>query len=315
MNVRVAAVQMRAELGNVQENMKRAKNLARRAFKEGAEIVILPEFFTSPVAFSPKLLDVPQPIDGEPAKLLKDLAAEHSGVVGGSFIAYRDGDAYNTFILAFPDGSVFLHDKDQPTMWENCYYIGGSDDGILDTPLGKVGVALCWEFIRTRTAKRMLGRVEAVIGGSAWWTLPEKRLPGFPDKLHDTNLEIMRETPVRFARLLGVPVIHAAHAGEFEGGMPLLPGFPFKSYYLGETMIVDAEGRVLERMSREDGEGFVMADVIFERRKPVESIPRGFWIPKLPIQLRLVWWYQNLHGRWYYRLKTRPYLRRKFSQS
>ena len=32
MNVRVAAVQMRAELGDVQENMRRAKNLARRSF-------------------------------------------------------------------------------------------------------------------------------------------------------------------------------------------------------------------------------------------------------------------------------------------
>ena len=305
---------MTAELGNVERNLKTAEKLVRRAFKEGAEMVILPEFFTSPVAFNPKLLEVPQLIDGEPAKLLQNLAARYGGIVGGSFIAYRNGDAYNTFILAFPDGSAYFHDKDQPTMWENCYYIGGNDDGVLNTPLGRLGVALCWEFIRTRTARRMIGKVDAVIGGSAWWTLPEKGLPGFPGRLHDVNLEIMRETPIRFAKLLGVPVIHAAHAGEFEGGMPLLPGFPFKSYYLGETMIVDGDGRVLERTSREDGEGFVIADVNFRRVAPSESIPDGFWIPKLPLQLRFVWWYQNLHGRWYYRLKTRPYLRRKFSE-
>jgi predicted amidohydrolase len=312
-SVKIASVQMKAELGNVEKNLKRAEKLVRRAFKEGAEMVILPEFFTSPVAFNPKMLDVPQPINGEPAQLLQNLASNYDGVVGGSFIAYRNGDAYNTFILAFPDGSMYFHDKDQPTMWENCYYIGGKDDGVLETPIGKLGVALCWEFIRTRTVRRMSGKVDAVIGGSAWWTLPEKSLPGFPKKLHDINLGIMKTTPARFARLLGVPVIHAAHAGEFEGGMPLLPGFPFKSYYLGETMIVDGEGRILERMSRDDGEGFIIADVSFERKKPSEDTPKGFWIPDLPIQLRLVWWYQNLHGRWYYRIKTRPYLRKKFS--
>lgn len=305
--MKVAAIQMKAVLADVDANLSTAESLVARAFAQGAEWVILPEFFTSAMAFSPAMLRVARPLDGEPLQMLKSLAAKHKGVVGGSFIAIRDGEIYNTFVLVFPDGSLYTHDKDQPTMWENCYYLGGTDDGILATPKGKVGVALCWEFVRTRTARRLLDRVDFVVGGSCWWTLPEKRLPGFTQSLHQRNLEIMRETPGRFARMLGVPVVHAAHAGDIAGDMPLMPGFPYKTHYLGETQIVDHNGSILARMTRDEGEGFITADIrIPEQKKPSEPIPSGFWIPDLPVRYRLVWAVQNLHGRFYYRRKTQP---------
>jgi predicted amidohydrolase len=254
------------------------------------------------------MLDAALPLEGRPMEMLKGLAREHGGVVGGSYIALRGLHSYNTFVLAFPDGKTLLHDKDQPTMWENCYYLGGTDDGILDTPDGRVGVALCWEFVRTRTARRLVGRVDLVVGGSCWWTLPEKRLPGLPASLHHRNLDIMVRTPGRFARLLGVPVVHAAHAGELDGGLPLVPGFPYRSYYLGETQIVDGTGRVLAQMRHEDGEGFVSAELdLTEKHGPTEALPQRFWIPDLPPVLRLMWTIQNLHGRNYYRWKTLPY--------
>jgi len=303
--MKVAAVQMKAELGNVEANLKAAERLATMAFRAGAQWVILPEFFTSAVAFHPKMLDVALPINGKATQLLKDLSIEHNGVVGGSFISRRGPDCYNTWVLAFPNGTTYFHDKDQPTMWENCYYVGGEDDGVFETPAGRVGAAMCWEFVRSRTARRMLNRVDLVVGGSCWWTLPEKRIPGFPKKIHDRNLEIMIDTPGRFARMLGVPVVHAAHAGEFKANMPLLPGFPYKSHYLGETQIVDASGCILARMKYEDGEGFITADIdISKKSEPSEPIPDRFWIPALPFPIKMVWNYQNMHGKYYYRNKT-----------
>ncbi len=314
--MKVAAVQMQAELANVDANLKAAERLASKAFTEGAEWVILPEFFTSAMAFHPAMHRVPCPPDGEPLQLLKELSCRHKGVLGGSFIAIREGEIYNTFVLAFPDGSTYFHDKDQPTMWENCYYLGGKDDGVLTTPSGKVGVALCWEFVRTRTARRLLNRVDFVVGGSCWWTMPEKALPGLSTSLHKRNMEIMKDTPGRFARMLGVPVVHAAHAGEAEGNMPMIPGFPYRTHYLGETQIVDSTGKILARMTREDGEGFITADIqIPEEKKPIEPIPDRFWIPNLPSRLRFVWALQNLHGRRFYRRKTRPMLKRLLSSA
>jgi len=299
--MKVAAVQMEAELANVNANLKIAERLAESAFRDGAEMVIIPEFFTTAMGFHPKMLDSVRKIDGKPLLMLKNLAAKYKGIIGGSFIASRGQDAYNTFILVFPDGKMFFHDKDQPTMWENCYYIAGNDDGVLETPLGNIGVALCWELVRSRTPKRLLNRVDMVVGGSCWWTLPEAQVPGFPLNLDDQVVKILVETPLKLARMLGVHVIHASHAGKLDGKMPLIPGFQYKSHYCGETQIVDGSGKILERMKHEEGEGYITADIDPKQKwNPYEPIPNRFWIPQLPLQIRFIWFYQNLYGKRYY---------------
>lgn len=293
---------MTADLGRVEKNMKAAQGLARDAFAQGAEMVILPEFFTSAMGFSPIMKNAARPADGEPVRMLRQLAADHNGMAGGSFISRRGAHHYNTFVLAFADGTLYTHDKDQPTMWENCYYRGGSDDGMLQTPAGRIGVVMCWEFVRTRTARRLFSRVDLVVGGSCWWNLPDNWLPGFTPRVREQNLAIAKQTPARFARLTGCPVVHAAHAGFFECRTPLLPGFPYRSHFLGETQIVDGDGTILAHMDRSDGEGFILADIDPRNKKPPsEAIPDRFWIPDLPLAIRFAWWYQNLHGKWYYR--------------
>ena len=309
-SIRVAAIQMCADLGEVDANLKAAERLVGDAFTQGAEWVILPEFFTSAVGFHPKMLDAARPSDGEPFKLLKDLARGHGGVVGGSFIALRGNDAYNTFFLVFPDGSCFTHDKDIPTMWENCYYIGGTDDGVLDTPWGKVGVALCWEQVRTQTVKRMIDRIDLVVGGSCWWDLPDNYEGEEADKQRARNLDLLKRTPSTIARMLGVPMVHASHAGEFDGLNPFDEKMPYRSRFLGETQIVDGRGNTLARRSYQDGEGVVLADIetgrVPETREPV---PDGFWIPDHPESVIQAWERQNEFGRDYYTKVTRPHRR------
>ena len=62
--LRVAAVQMSAKLGEVEANCAAAERLVREAFAEGARWVVLPEFFTSAMAFHPSLLAAARPADG-----------------------------------------------------------------------------------------------------------------------------------------------------------------------------------------------------------------------------------------------------------
>ena len=306
--LRVAAIQMEAVLGDVDANLASAERLVCEAFGQGASWVVLPEFFASAMAFHPALLDTARPLDGEPMQLLLNLAHEFGGVVGGSFIALREGHAYNTFVLAFPDGSTFLHDKDQPTQWENYYYIGGDDPGIFDTPAGSVGAALCWELIRTRTVQRLQRQVDFVVSGSCWWgRAPEDVSPDRRD-LHERNLALLQATPATFAKMLGVPVVHASHAGTFETYRPPDETVLRQQRFLGETQIVDGHGEILARMSYQDGEGIIVADITPGRvDASLQPIPDGFWIPDLPQPFLDAWETLNQHGQEYYRHVTLPY--------
>ena len=67
---------------------------------------------------------------------------------------------------------------------------------------------------------------------------------------------MLEEAPVRFARMLGIPVIHGSDAGPFSGyWSPDLPDVPYDSTYLGEAVVVDASGNILARRTLEEGAG------------------------------------------------------------
>ncbi|MEN8710630.1 MAG: carbon-nitrogen hydrolase family protein [Arenicellales bacterium] len=307
--LKVAAIQMLPKLGDVLSNMNQAEHLILKAIQQGAEWIILPEMFTSAVAFHDSMLKAIQPLDGPPLQLLKKLASKNNVVIGGSFLAARSQQVFNTFVLVFPDGTVFQHDKDMPTYWENCYYQGGNDDGILSTPIGPVGSVLCWELIRSQTARRLFNRVNMVVSGSCWWTLPDDADPDSPR--WSDNLKMLQNAPQKVARMLGVPVIHASHVGNFEGFFsPELPDVPYHSSYLGETMIVDADGTVIARIFDNRAEGVVTAEIkLVDKPTPTEAIPEAFWIPEeMPQDWKEAWtrWFER--GADYFNLVTEPYL-------
>jgi predicted amidohydrolase len=210
------------------------------------------------------------------AELLRKLARAHIGVVGGSFLAKSGTDCFNSFLLVFPDGQYHRHDKDLPTMWENSYYLGGSDDGVLATPAGPVGAALCWELIRSQTARRLVGKVNVVVGGSCWWDMRNPVSPQYADDQARLR-NFLRQAPGDLARRLGVPVVHAAQAGEFEGLTPGNETVLYVSRFLGETQITDGHGHVLARLAYEDGEGVVTADIAPGRVEgDLAPTPEGF---------------------------------------
>jgi predicted amidohydrolase len=205
---------------------------------------------------------------------------------------------------------VFTHDKDLPTYWENCYYKGGSDDGVLETPAGNIGSILCWEFIRSQTAKRLLNNVKLVMSGSCWWTVPNEVAEDNLNRM--ANLKMLKEAAPNMAKMLGVPVIHGSHAGSFEGFFsPDLPDVPYNSVYLGEAMIVNAKGKVLASRSLADGAGVVTAMIdVPATSMPSEIIPERFWIPEeMPDEWKSSWerWFES--GADYYQMVTENYLK------
>ena len=310
-SIRIAAIQMNCKLGELDTNLAKAEKFIREAFEQNAEMVILPEFFTTPVfgfPYNDKILEAVCPLEGKPLLLLKKLSQEYNGIIGGSFLAFHGTEAYNSFVLIFPDGSTYVHNKDYPTVHENCYYAGGDDDGIFVTPIGNIGVALCWEYIRSGTARRLLDQVDIIIGGSCW---PGENKTEYEGR----SLSLLKSTLTKFPRLLGVPVVHANHVGEVRYFCKEDTTKNEKFLFLGETQIVNGYGDIIERLSYKDGEGIIISDVILGKiDSPTDSIPDNFWIPDLD-ESTINWWKESLTGdyRKYYEMTALPYYLKKWT--
>ncbi|HVE27340.1 MAG TPA: carbon-nitrogen hydrolase family protein [Sporichthya sp.] len=303
--MKVAAVQLESVVGDVAENLRRCEALGDEAGAAGAEWIVLPEFFSTGMGFVDALADAALPPDGAAMALLQRLATRHSATVGGSFVCRDDdGNNRNAFFLVGPDGRTLgRHDKDLPTMWENCYYVGGTDDGVIDSGDFVTGAAVCWEFMRTQTARRLRGQVDLVVGGSAWWSYPPWPPKAFFARLERANAVNAAKVAPAMAQAVGAPVVHSSHCGTLECGMPLIP-LAYRGWFQGHAMICDAHGNVLAHRTAAEGQGIVVADVTPGRVEPSAEIPDRFWMHRRGIVTSTLWTYQNAHGKRWYRKHT-----------
>jgi predicted amidohydrolase len=312
--VRVAAIQIHPKLADVSANLERSEQLIREALRQRAEWVVLPEFFTSGLAFDPvNLPNAPRPLDGAPMQMLKRLAKEGRASIGGAYLARSGRDVFNTFVLALPTGEVFSHDKDFPTTsMESSLYAGGEDDEFVREIIAKgvttereivasrpdniksgvfklpnrlsVGAAMCWEQVRYRTARRMRGQVDLVMTASGW-----------PAGGKDTKIV---ETPRRLARLVGAPVVHASIVGPIASANPPDGTGSRTLQFSGHSQIVDGYGRSIAIRSFDEGEGVLVGEIEPGRVMPTESIPDGtFWTPEGPAEASTGWHTSGAAGR------------------
>ncbi len=316
---RVAAVQMEARVADLAYNVKQAFALLDEAIGKGARIVALPEFFTTQIVYDQRLFACSLPADNPVLDGLISKARRHDVTIGGSYLEMRAGDVFNTYVLVEPDGTVHRHCKDLPTMVENSFYKGGSDSGHIKTRIGEVGAAVCWEMIRTDTVRRLRGRVDLLMTGSHWWGEPGWGwLAPIRSKTERYNRELMYKTPRTLGRMIGAPVLHAAHAGPLKGGFLILPGVKASvstlTHLVGETQIVDEGGEVIRRRRAEEGAGIVVGEISLGRVPCMLPVPDRFWIPELPLLFKALWWQQNACGKSAYRKAKREGRLRTFAE-
>lgn len=304
MGMKIAAIQLNVDFANVTYNLNNnAEKWIGESVCDGAQLVILPEFFTTAIGFSDKMFPAVAQNCGV-RKRMAQWAHDFDIAVGGSFVEFNDENAYNVFLLCFANGKTYEHKKDIPTQFENCYYTNGDINNNLQTPIGNIGIALCWEMIRCDTVRRMAGKVDFILAGSCWWDLPDDAPPE-RQSLREYNQKLAQDTPVRFAELLQVPVIHANHCGNIT-----TLNFPHADklqtrQFVGATQIVSGQGEVLVARAFSEGEGFISAEIEWDgdKRKKAEC-PNGYWIPDLPDSYINAWNTINPLGAQYYRDTT-----------
>ncbi|MGD1934654.1 MAG: carbon-nitrogen hydrolase family protein [Candidatus Phaeomarinobacter sp.] len=299
---RVAAVQMEARVADIPYNIDHAARLIDEAVSKGAEIIAIPEFFTTRIVYDERLFGCSLPPQNPALDMLVSKATLNNVMIGGSYLEMRDGDVYNTYVLVEPDGTVHRHDKDLPTMVENAFYVGGNDDGCIETAKGRIGAAVCWEMVRTQTPKRLIGKVDLLMTGSHWWSDPGWWVfKPIAESFHAGNGRMMHRTPGRLAAMIGAPILHAGHTGILEGGYLMVPGTRWnigtRTQLMGDTQIVDGAGDLVAWRHYADGAGVITADIELGRTETREDIPDRFWIQRLSRLTNFIWHHQNACGK------------------
>jgi predicted amidohydrolase len=253
----VAAIQM-TSTDDRARNMTAATKLARLAAAEGADLIALPENFSylrpegSPIGVSDRL-------DGELVAGLEDLARELGCYVLAGSIPERiprSRRVHNTSLLLGPDGrrlavyrKIHLFDiriRGRVSFMESRRVAAGDRPVVADTPLGRLGLSVCYDL----------------------------RFP-----------ELYRQLALRGAEVLFVPSAFTSYTGRFHW-LPLLraraienqcwvvapaqvgrhgPGR--RSY--GHTAIIDPWGTVVGL--RERGAGVVTATIDLAKVRRVRS--------------------------------------------
>jgi predicted amidohydrolase len=254
---RVAAIQM-ASGPNVNANLLEAQRLIDQAVNAGAGLVVLPENFAQMGKESDKLKIQEQPGDGLLQRFLAEQAKQHKIWIVGGTIPIATGNPNKVFAssLLFDDQGkqVARYDKihlfdvhlseSNENYTESQTIESGHDVVVVETPFGKLGMAICYDLRFPGLFRRMLDEGVNIISlPSAFTALTGK-----------AHWDIL----VRARAIENLSFVVAAAQGGFH-----VNGRETH----GDSMIVDPWGTVLDRKLR--GSGVAVADIDLARQREI----------------------------------------------
>jgi len=150
-DIRVASVQFEHAAGEKAANLAKVEAFVQKAAAEKAEIVVFPECCITGYWFlrhlsREQLLALAEPVFEGPSSLrLMELAKQHALTVGAGLVEIGDdGNLYNTYVVAMPNGEFRRHRKLHTFVSE--HMASGSEYTVFDTPYGcRLGVLTCYD--------------------------------------------------------------------------------------------------------------------------------------------------------------------------
>jgi N-carbamoylputrescine amidase len=292
MELTVGAIQMESKNGDVEGNLTRATPLVEQAAERGARLICLPEFLPLRLHLQSHGLGCRrgrQRPDG--AVALAEQAERLNVTVGTSFLE-RFGDGFrNTFVLTGPDGEYGRVYKQDVALFENFFMEGVEGSHVIETPLGRVGVGICYENLRAFLSRELVARDADIVLQPH--SCPD--MPGFlPPRLRERMRKNVRDAARSYAAGLGIPAVFVNKCGPFVSPSPMFPYLPLRMPFFGHTAIADSNGDVLRQVGREAAV-LVETVVMDPDRKTGRPLPaNGNWAVQAPA---VSLWYSEFVGR------------------
>lgn len=253
---KVAAIQMTSG-ADVARNLEAAQALLRGARQQGATVVVLPENFAFMGRGEAAKLGVAEEAGHGPIQDFLAAAARQYGfwIVGGTVPVKVAGETRVAAACPVFDDQgrqvarydkIHLFDVDVPgkleSHRESKAVRPGSQPVVIDTPVGRLGLAVCYDVRFPELFRHLLA------DGAEWFSLPS----AFTVPTGRAHWELLLRT--RAVENLCY-LVAAAQSGLHENGR--------ETY--GDSMIIEPWGRVVARLPR--GTGVITAELDLERQR------------------------------------------------
>lgn len=167
-----ASIQYNISIGYIDANLDKAAAALRKVAAQGAQLAVLPEMwscgydyrnFTALAEETPRVLEFTQ-------KLCQELDM----VTVGSLPELADGKIYNTAYVIDRGEIIATYRKLHlfSTMYEDRYLGAGDKALVVDTSVGRLGVAICYDLRFTELFRKMALEGAEVICLPAEWPKP-----------------------------------------------------------------------------------------------------------------------------------------------
>ncbi len=160
-SIRAAAAGVDSKPGETESNLSKIAEQCQQAAGQGARLVLFPEL--SVTGFVPNhptgdheawlrealaaARDMALPIGGKVLGRLAELAADTGLYVSAGLLEDAGNTLYNTQALVGPQGLLGAWRKMHIPMFEAPFYNGGPAPEVVETPLGRIGVNICFDAL------------------------------------------------------------------------------------------------------------------------------------------------------------------------
>ena len=260
-----AAIQFCSRPLDLDHNLTRATECVAAAHARGAQLVVLPELFNTGYHEHGDLHRLAEDWTGPTVRGLRELSARYGLYLVGGFVERHRVHVYDSLVLCTPTGAVSIYRKRHLIFWEHFYFRPGRHPLIAETPLGRIGFAICADMLYDHVWSEYRGQIDLAVICSAW---PGPCASGTRrvSWLLRPSWELAGDIPLAVARELDIPVVFANHCGLCQVRVPMLAG-PSAAQFAGRSAIYNgAAGRTTAEF---DGEGIAVAPVTIRKESGV----------------------------------------------
>jgi predicted amidohydrolase len=240
---------------DIRAGLDRIERITRRARQDGAELVVFPESALGGYIYEPVVSGMSDPVGPPPAlhpagTEIHELCAiaGPTTICVGYTEAGPDGERFSSAVCVNGDGVLGRQRKVHLPPGEKGKFAAGDGFAAFDTPLGRVGMLLCYDKVFPEAARQLSLDGAGIIASLAAW--PQCRLRPAAWSRNDRQTRHFNLLDQARALENQVVWVSANHTGRYG-----------RLRFPGQAKVVDPDGRVLATTGTRRGTALARVDV------------------------------------------------------